>query len=59
MPVPETRDDEYKEVAWGVKKCGEEFAPLTINRPKVSDWDVKVDMHYCGICFTDVALCLN
>ena len=58
-PIPAPRDDEYPEVAWGINKCGEDFSPITINRPKVGANDVKVDMHYCGICHTDVHIALN
>jgi len=32
---------------------------MWINRPKVGDFDVKVDLHYCGICHSDVTLSLN
>ena len=59
MPVPEPQNDEYKEVAWGIKKCGEKFSPLYINRPNVGETDLKIDMHFCGICHTDVTLGLN
>ena len=61
MPVPAPRDDEYQEVAWGLKKCaeGQKFEPFLINRAKVRDNDVKVDLHYCGICHTDVHVGLN
>jgi uncharacterized zinc-type alcohol dehydrogenase-like protein len=32
---------------------------MWINRPKVGDFDVKVDLHFCGICHSDVHLALN
>jgi uncharacterized zinc-type alcohol dehydrogenase-like protein len=32
---------------------------MWINRPKVGDFDVKVDLDFCGICHSDVHLALN
>jgi len=58
-PIPECAENEYKEVAWGIKADGEKFAPVTINRPKVGDFDVKMDMLYCGICHSDVHIAFN
>jgi len=59
MDIPECRDDEYREVAWGIPTFGSKFQPIWINRPKVGDWDVKFEMHYCGICHSDCHLGLN
>jgi len=58
-PIPATLDSEYETKAWGFKKPGEKFAPITIARGKPGDYDVKVDMRYCGICFTDVCVASN
>ena len=59
MPIPPARDDEYAEKAWGIEKCGQNFKQLDIVRPKVRELDVKVDVHWCGICHTDVHIGLN
>jgi D-arabinose 1-dehydrogenase-like Zn-dependent alcohol dehydrogenase len=59
LPIPECADNEYKEVAWGIQKPGEKTTSFVINRPKVGDYDVKVEILYCGICHTDVHLCQN
>jgi uncharacterized zinc-type alcohol dehydrogenase-like protein len=59
MPIPKCGDNEYEEVAWGIANYGEKFSKFTINRPKVGDFDVKFEMHYCGICHSDVHLGLN
>jgi len=37
MPVPEPREDEYREIGWGYKKWGEPASSFAINRPKVAD----------------------
>jgi uncharacterized zinc-type alcohol dehydrogenase-like protein len=57
--VPAPRDDEVREVAWGINRLGEKFSPLWINRPKVGDFDVKFAMKFCGICHTDCHMGLN
>ena len=49
-------DSEYLEVAWGIKNNGEKHIPFLIPRPKVTDYAVKFEILYCGICFTDVDL---
>ena len=59
MPLLPIADNEYQEVAWGIKSHGEKFTPFYINRPKVGDFDVKFEMHYCGVCHSDVHLGLN
>jgi|APCry1669190770_1035315.scaffolds.fasta_scaffold75731_2 alcohol dehydrogenase (NADP+) len=46
-------------MAWGLSDYNKKFEPMWINRPKVGDFDVKVDLHYCGICHSDVHLALN
>ena len=46
--------DEYPEIAWGIEKSGEQHKPLLIARPKVTDFAVKFEMLYCGICHSDV-----
>ena len=58
-PIAECREDEYKEVAWGLQNCGDKFTAFYINRPKVGDFDVKFELHYCGVCHSDVHIGLN
>lgn len=58
-PVPAPLDSEYQEVAWGLPKWGENFAPMVINRGKIGDYDCRLEMHYCGVCHTDVHVSLN
>ena len=50
---------EYPEIAWGVSKPGIDVHPMTIPRPKVGDFDVKIKMEYCGICHSDIHLASN
>ena len=54
VPVLETAANEYKEIAWGKKDYNKPFEPLWINRPTCSEYDVKVEMLYCGVCHTDI-----
>ena len=58
-PVAEPLANEYKEVAWGVKKIGEKVSPFWINRWNCGELDVKIDVKYCGICHTDVVFAGN
>lgn len=58
-PITAARDDEYTEVAWGLKKAGGQFEAIRINRAKVRENDVKVDMQWSGVCHTDVHIALN
>jgi D-arabinose 1-dehydrogenase-like Zn-dependent alcohol dehydrogenase len=51
--IPPCGENEYREVAWGTKFLGGKIEPFYVNRGKVGDYDVKIDMHYCGICHTD------
>ena len=57
-PIPECRDDEYEEVAWGLK-WQDTFRKMTINRPKVFGAMVKLEMKFCGVCHSDKHLALN
>jgi alcohol dehydrogenase (NADP+) len=59
IDVPPCREDEYREIAWGINRKGDKFTPMWINRPKVSDYDVRFVMKFCGICHTDCHLGLN
>lgn len=59
MPIPDLLENEYKEVAWGVQNYGDKFSPMWIPRPKCQDFDVKIDMLYCGICHSDCHLVKN
>jgi cinnamyl-alcohol dehydrogenase len=58
-PIPAPQSDEDTCAAWGIHGVNQDFKPLTINRHKVQANDVRVDMLYCGICYTDVAVALN
>jgi len=58
-PISECRDDEYREVAWGLTDLGQKFAPLHINRAKVGEFDVKFEVLYCGVCHSDVHIGCN
>lgn len=57
--MPEPLENEYKEVAWGMPKQGEKFAPMWINRHNIAVKDVKFDVLYCGICHSDCLLGQN
>ena len=46
--------DEYPEIAWGIEKSGGKHKPLLIARPKVTEYAVKFEILYCGICHSDV-----
>ena len=60
IPLFPKADNEYREVAWGILDYGKKFEPFYINRPLVtSDYDVKFEMLYCGICHTDCHIGLN
>jgi len=49
--LPAPLSSEYKEVAWAVPKFGEHHRPIWIARPKVTDYQVKFEMLYCGKLF--------
>jgi hypothetical protein len=49
--LPAPLSSEYKEVAWAVPKFGEHHRPIWIARPKVTDYQVKFEMLYCGKFF--------
>lgn len=54
MPIPQARNDEYREVAWAKPAFGAPFEPIWINRPKVQGQFVKLEMLFCGICHSDL-----
>jgi len=54
MPLTPCAENEYRTVAWGKLDVDDEITPFYINRPKVGDYDVKVDYHFCAICHSDV-----
>jgi hypothetical protein len=58
-PISEQRDDEYRDIAWGLKDVASKITPMWINRPKVGDHDVKMDVHFCGVCHSDLKFGLN
>lgn len=58
-PIPACRDDEYREVAWGITEKGGKFAPIWINRPKPTGEFVKFEITHCGICHSDCHLGSN
>jgi uncharacterized zinc-type alcohol dehydrogenase-like protein len=51
--MPATREDEYKDIAWGLPAKGGKFAPMWINRPNPGENDIKMEVLYCGICHSD------
>lgn len=58
-PIPECRDDEYRDIAWGLTDVGSKLTPMYINRPKVRDYDVKMEVLYSGVCHSDLKYGLN
>ena len=48
--IPAPLSTEYKEVAWAVPKFGQPHRPIWINRPNVSDHQIKLEVLYCGTC---------
>ena len=46
-------ESEYKEVAWAIPKLGGKTTPIWISRPKVTEFQVKFEMLFCGICHSD------
>ena len=51
--------NEYREVAWGFTSPESKVTPMWINRPQVGDWDVKLEIDYCGVCHSDVSIATN
>ena len=51
---PAPLESEYKEIAWGIPKSGDNHSPMWISRPKVTDHAVKFELLYCGVCHSDV-----
>ena len=48
--------DEYNEVGWGIAEYGGQtpkHVPMWIPRPKVTDFTVKYELLYSGICHSD------
>ena len=52
--VTAPQDDEYQTTAWGLTEEGGKFTPITINRPKVTDYQVNFEILFCGICHSDI-----
>ncbi len=48
--IPAPLGTEYKEVAWAVPKFGQPHRPIWINRPYVTDHQIKLEVLYCGTC---------
>lgn len=40
-------------VAWAIHEAGGKFSPIKINRPKIAPMQVKFEMLYCGVCYSD------
>jgi D-arabinose 1-dehydrogenase-like Zn-dependent alcohol dehydrogenase len=59
MPLPAAQEDEYQEAAWGKVAPEAKFSPMFISRAKVGDFDVKLEILYCGICHSDLHRGLN
>lgn len=57
--LPPPLDGEYLEKAWGIEKSGEKHRPLWIARPNVTEFTVKFELLYCGICHSDVHTARN
>jgi len=57
--LPPPLDSEFLETAWAIPKSGEKHVPIWIARPKVTDFAVKFEMLYCGICHSDVHTGVN
>ena len=58
---PEPREDEYREVAWGLTEATGKFQPMWINRPTVqggaganSGYQVRFELLFCGVCHSDI-----
>ena len=51
--IPKCLESEYPEVAWGKEGVDNKFTAFNIPRPKVTDYAVKFEMLYCGICHSD------
>jgi alcohol dehydrogenase (NADP+) len=49
----------YTIKAYGAASEKAPLAPLTIPRRSLTPRDVKVDILYCGICHSDLHLCLE
>ena len=58
-PIPKCNDDEYPEVAWGKEGLANKFSAFHIPRPKITDYAVKFEMLYSGICHSDCHMGLN
>jgi len=43
-----------KTKAYGVKEEGANLTPLQISRRDVGKNDVKIEIHYCGVCHSDI-----
>ena len=57
VEIPAPLDNEYEEVAWGCQRPtvdGGKFAPMKINRGKVTEHQVNFEVIYSGICHSDV-----
>ena len=46
----------YEVVAIGKKSLDGPFEKLTVGRVRTSDFDVDIDVKYCGLCHTDLHL---
>ena len=46
-------------MAWGLEKLGTPHKPFYIPRPNVTDYQVKFEMLYCGVCHSDCHLGKN
>jgi len=58
----ECQDDEYNEVSWGIAEYAGQtpkHVPMWIPRPKVTDFTVKYELTYSGICHSDCHMGTN
>jgi uncharacterized zinc-type alcohol dehydrogenase-like protein len=51
--IPECRDDEFRDIAWGIPGKGQPCAPMWINRPKPDVKDIKMEVLFVGLCHSD------
>lgn len=54
LEAPSTEDPKAKVNAYGVKQECAEIGPMKIMRRKLLPADVEIDLHYCGICHSDI-----
>jgi uncharacterized zinc-type alcohol dehydrogenase-like protein len=41
-------------LGYAARAAGESLAPFTYEPPRLGDWDVRVSVTHCGVCYSDV-----